>query len=139
MVAGYSMKDACTLHQWFLDCYSGQMEDPSTLKSCMNTNAAYRGLTHPMKEENGTFMPDLKYRYVAEDVPTGLCFTRGLAELLGVQTPMMDKVVLWAQECLGMSFLVDGKMTGPDVVKTRAPQAVGITTAEAFYTQAKIK
>lgn len=37
-------------------------------------------------------MPDLKYRYLAEDVPTGLCFTRGLAELLEVPTPTIDKV-----------------------------------------------
>lgn len=36
-------------------------------------------------------MPDLKYRYLAEDVPTGLCFTRGLAELLEVPTPTIDK------------------------------------------------
>ena len=39
----------------------------------------------------GGFMPDLKYRYLAEDVPTGLCFTRGLAELLEVPTPTIDK------------------------------------------------
>lgn len=37
------------------------------------------------------FMPDLKYRYLAEDVPTGLCFTKGLAELLEVPTPTIDK------------------------------------------------
>ena len=36
-------------------------------------------------------MPDLKYRYLAEDVPTGLCFTRGLAELSEVPTPTIDK------------------------------------------------
>jgi len=140
LVPGFSLKDACTLHQWYLDSYSGQMSDPSTLKSSMNTNSAYRGLTHPMKVDgDGTMMPDLKYRYVSEDVPTGLCFTKGLAELLEVPTPTMDKVLTWAQECLGMSLLVDGKMTGPDLAKTRAPQAVGITTAEDFFVKAKIK
>ncbi|CAK0810977.1 unnamed protein product [Prorocentrum cordatum] len=98
MIPGYSLKDACTLHQWYLDSYSGQMADPSTLRGSMNTNSAYRGLTHPMKQEaDGTFMPDLKYRYVAEDVPTGLCFTKGVAELIEVPTPTMDKVLMWAQ------------------------------------------
>merc|ERR1711966_627758 len=97
MVSGFSPKDACTLHQWDLDSYAGQMSDDSTLKSSMNTNAAYRGLTHPMKQEADGLMPDLKYRYVSEDVPTGLCFTKGLAELLEVPTPTMDKVLLWAR------------------------------------------
>eukprot|EP00913_Durusdinium_trenchii_P016611 g15615.t1 len=46
---GLNMKDACTLKQWYLDCYDGQMKDTSTLKSCMNTNAAYDGLKHPCK------------------------------------------------------------------------------------------
>merc|ERR1712048_387404 len=97
-----------------------------------NTNPGYRGLTHPMKETDGTYMPDLKYRYLSEDVPTGMCFNKGLAEILGIPTPMTDKVLAWAQECIGMSILVDGKMRGSDVVKTRAPQATGITTLEAF-------
>lgn len=46
-------------------------------------------------------MPDLKYRYLAEDVPTGLCFTRGLAELLEVPTPTIDKA--------GMGHVIFGK------------------------------
>ena len=80
LVSGFDLKDACTLHQWYLDSYKGQMADDSTLKLSMNTNSAYTGLTHPMKEVDGGFMPDLKYRYLAEDVPTGLMLyprTRG--------------------------------------------------------------
>jgi len=135
---GLSLKDACTLKQWYMDCYDGQMSDTSTLKACMNTNKAYDGLTHPCKEAEGGFMPDLKYRYLAEDVPTGLCFAKGLAEILEVPTPMMDKVMEWAQGCIGLEIIVDGKMCGKDVAQTRAPQAVGITTLDAFKTAAKI-
>eukprot|EP00404_Azadinium_spinosum_P005905 CAMPEP_0180435920 /NCGR_PEP_ID=MMETSP1036_2-20121128/10740_1 /TAXON_ID=632150 /ORGANISM="Azadinium spinosum, Strain 3D9" /LENGTH=333 /DNA_ID=CAMNT_0022441881 /DNA_START=1 /DNA_END=999 /DNA_ORIENTATION=+ len=105
-----------------MDCYAGQMTDTSSLRGCMNTNPGYKGLTHPMKEEDGKYMPDLKYRYLAEDVPTGMCFNKGLAEILGIPTPMTDKVLEWA----------------PDVVKTRAPQATGITTIDAFCKAAKI-
>jgi hypothetical protein len=138
MVPGFSLKDACTLQQWYMDCYDGQMSDTSTLKTCMNTNKAYDGLTHPCNDEGGKFMPDLKYRYVAEDVPTGLCFAKGLAELLSIPTPTIDKVMVWAQGCLGMEFLVDGKMTGKDLPKTRAPQGMGITKIEDFIVLAKI-
>merc|ERR1711990_1374087 len=80
----------------------------STLKLAMNTCKAYVGLTHPCKEQDGGFMPDLKYRYLAEDVPTGLCFSKGLAEILEVPTPTMDKVMMWAQECIGLEIMVDG-------------------------------
>jgi len=139
LVPGLSLKDACTLKQWYLDCYDGQMADTSSLKTCMNTNAAYDGLTHPCKEVDGKYMPDLKYRYVAEDVPTGLCFAKGLAEILEISTPVMDKVMLWAQSCIELEIMKDGKMCGKDVDKTRAPQGMGITTIEAFMKAAKIK
>jgi len=135
---GLDLKDACTLKQWYMDCYDGQMSDTSTLKACMNTNKAYDGLTHPCKETDGKFMPDLKYRYLAEDVPTGLCFAKGLAEIVGVPTPMMDKVITWAQKEIGLEILVNGKMCGKDIGKTRAPQGVGIKTLEAFKIAAKI-
>jgi len=138
LIPGLNLKDAVHLKQWYLDCYAGQMTDDSTLRGCMNTNPGYRGLTHPMKEVDGKFMPDLRYRYLAEDVPTGMCFNKGLAEILGVPTPMTDKVLEWAQGCIGMSILVGGKMCGPDVVKTRAPQAMGITTIDDFCKAAKI-
>eukprot|EP00405_Crypthecodinium_cohnii_P010905 CAMPEP_0206433952 /NCGR_PEP_ID=MMETSP0324_2-20121206/8831_1 /ASSEMBLY_ACC=CAM_ASM_000836 /TAXON_ID=2866 /ORGANISM="Crypthecodinium cohnii, Strain Seligo" /LENGTH=1669 /DNA_ID=CAMNT_0053900299 /DNA_START=76 /DNA_END=5085 /DNA_ORIENTATION=+ len=139
LVPGLDLSDAGTLHQWYLDCYGGQMKDDSTLRSCMNTNPGYRGLTHPCKEvSGGKFMPDLKYRYLSEDVPTGLCFNKGLGEILGVSMPMTDKVLLWAQECIGMKIMVNGKMSGPDIVKTRAPQATGIHTLDEFLKVSKI-
>merc|ERR1719222_1006991 len=124
LVPGIDLRDACSLHQWYLDSYAGQMTDDSTLRGCMNTNPGYRGLTHPCLDADGKFMPDLKYRYLSEDVPTGMCFNKGLGEILGVPMPVTDKVLAWAQDCIGMKILVDGKMTGPDVAKTRAPQAM---------------
>merc|ERR1711988_1862474 len=121
-----------------MDCYDGQMSDTTSLKSCMNTNKGYNGLTHPCIDDKEGYMPDLKYRYLAEDVPTGLCFAKGLAEILEVPTPMMDKVVTWAQGCIGLDIMKDGKMCGADIAKTRAPQGVGITTLAAFKEAAKI-
>jgi len=139
LVPGLSLTDACTLKQWYLDCYGGQMSDTSTLKGCMNTNKAYDGLTHPCNGEEGNYMPDLKYRYLAEDVPTGLCFAKGMAEILSVPTPTIDKVIIWAQECIGLEIMVDGKMKGKDLDKTRAPQGVGITTTAEFIKLAKLE
>lgn len=132
LVPGMSLKDACTLKQWYHDSYDGQMTDTSTLKGCMNTNAAYNGLTHPCIDTTQGWMPDLKYRYLAEDVPTGLCFAKGVAEILSIPTPTIDKVMTWAQQQIGLEILVDGKMNGKDISKTRAPQGVGVTTFADF-------
>jgi len=139
IVPGLCLKDACTLKQWYIDCYDGQMSDTSTLKGCMNTNKAYEGLMHPCKGEPGNYMPDLKYRYLAEDVPTGLCFAKGMAEILSTPTPTIDKVMIWAQDCIGLEIIVDGKMKGKDLDKTRAPQGVGITTTAEFIKLAKLE
>merc|ERR1712217_155784 len=105
-----------------------------------NTNKAYNGLTHPCKDQgDGTFTPDLNYRYLAEDVPTGLCFAKGLAEIVGIPTPTIDKVLIWAQGAIGLEIMVNGKMTGKDLDKTRAPQGVGITDFAAFVKLADLK
>jgi hypothetical protein len=138
LLPGLDLRDACDLRQWYMDSYGGQMTDTSSLRACMSTNPGYRGLTHPMRESDGKYMPDLEYRYLAEDVPTGMCFNRGLAEILGVATPMTDRVLEWAQGCLGLSILVDGEMKGADVGKTRAPQATGIHTFPDFCKAAGI-
>jgi len=47
-------------------------------------------------------------------------------------------VITFAQDALGKSFLVDGKMKGPNLGETRAPQAVGINSKEDFFKMAKI-
>jgi len=131
-VPGLDLKDACTLYEWYMACYENQISDKSSLMRAMNTCSAYTGLTHPMKDQDGGFMPDLKYRYLAEDVPTGLCFMKGTAEIFGVASPTMDKVVAWAQKQIGMEIIVDGKMSGKDIAKTRAPQGMGVSDADAF-------
>ena len=86
-----------------------------------------------------SFVPDYKFRYLSEDVPTGLCFTRGVAELLGVKTPSIDKVLIWAQEKLDKEFLKDGKMQGANIEQTRAPQAFGVKNKDALCKFLKIK
>merc|ERR1712110_318283 len=87
---------------------------------------------HPMVPVKGGYKPDFNFRYLAEDVPLGLCFTKGVAVLLGVKTPMIDKVILWCQEKLNKVFITaSGKMAeGEDMRSTRAPQAFGITTKQ---------
>ncbi len=116
-----------SLHEWLLRSYAKDIEDPSTLLSSFRTNRAYAGIRAPVElvEENA-YAPWFDARYLAEDAPCGLAVTRGMAELVEVATPVIDRVIGWAQEKLGKEYLRDGKMAGRDIRETRAPQRFGI-------------
>jgi hypothetical protein len=77
----------------------------------------------------GRFVPDFAYRYMTEDVPYGLVVTKAVAELAGVETPMIDEVVTWAQSVTGRRYLVGGKLEGPDAKGLPIPQNHGISTS----------
>merc|ERR1712151_616112 len=73
LIPGLSLKDACTLKQWYMDCYDGQMTDTSSLKGCMNTNKAYDGLTlgarlHRSRDHEGR--EDVRKRYCENACPS---------------------------------------------------------------------
>jgi len=120
-----------TVHilDWITKCYKNDIDDDSTLHNALTTNKAYRRLTHAMSQtHDGRWVPDFTHRYMTEDIPYGLVVIRGMAEIAGVQTPNMDKVITWAQETMNKTYLVDGKLQGVHVKETRAPQRYGFTT-----------
>lgn len=95
--------------------YSHEISDTSSLRSCFCTNAAYQGLKHPMKQHNNhPFVPDFSHRYLTEDVPYGLAVIKGIAEIVQVDTPTIDKILLWAQEKMGKEYFVGSKRQGKD-------------------------
>ncbi|KAL9972125.1 hypothetical protein ACROYT_G018376 [Oculina patagonica] len=72
------------------------------------------------------FVPDFAHRYLTEDAPYGLVVIRGVAEIVQVATPTIDRVLLWAQEKIGKEYLVRSKLQGKDAPSTRAPQRYGL-------------
>ena len=125
------------LYDLLVKFYSHEISDTTSLRSCFRTNAAYQGLKHPMKEtSDGSFVPEFYHRYLTEDVPYGLAVIRGIAEIVQVETPTIDKVLLWAQERVGKEYLVGSKLQGKDVSSTRAPQRYGLTTLDAILGKA---
>ncbi|ESP05382.1 hypothetical protein LOTGIDRAFT_202998 [Lottia gigantea] len=121
------------IFDWFKLIYKDEIADKSSLLTSLRTNSAYNGLVHPMKEtEDGKFVPDFKFRYLSEDVPFGLVVLKGISEIAGVDTPMMDKVLAWSQKVLGKEYLVGNKLSGKDVATSRAPQRYGYKTLNDF-------
>ena len=110
--------------------------DCTTVDQLFRSSPAYKGFEAPFKRTDGGGVElDFTHRYFTEDVPCGLCVWRGIAELVKVPTPTIDKLILWAQEAMGKQYLVAESpagltMTGTDVSETTAPQRFGITTID---------
>ena len=123
------------LAEWLQRSYPEDILDFSSLQAMFNSNQSYAGLRFPVRpaaselQEAGV-QPDFKSRYLSEDVPYGLIPTRGIAELAGIQTPIIDQVILWAQARLGQEYLLEGKLRGRHLKATRAPQRYGFHSLE---------
>ncbi len=113
------------LKMWLERSYSHSIVDPSTLQSSFLTNQAYAGIKAPVREiASGQFVPDFHARYLSEDVPFGLAISRAIAQLVGVETPTIDKVIAWAGDKLGKDYL------GRDMYEARIPQKYGLEDLE---------
>lgn len=131
---GIDMSEVIHIFDWYKLYYRDQVSDKSSLMMAMRTNKAYDGLLHPMAPaEDGGFVPDFTYRYMAEDVPFGLVVMKGIAEIAGVATPTIDKIVNWAQQRLGKEYIVGSNLTGKDIGSARAPQSYGLKTLEQLF------
>lgn len=135
----YPGLDLSSLHHvrdWMIRSYGDDIADKTNIYTMLKSNKGYRGLTHPCIEvdtpEGKKYKANTKYRYFSEDIPMGLCVTRGIAELAGVATPHMDDVINWCQEVMGKEYLKDGKLCGKDVDSTRSPQHYGFTDLDTF-------
>ena len=125
------------LIDWLRLSYQVNIADSSTLQTSFATNSSYSGLLAPMQKTDGGFIPDFQARYLSEDVPYNLLVTRGIAELAGVSTPVIDKVLSWSQKRLEKEYLTSGKMQGADLHDTRSPQRYGFTNLDQFMQEMK--
>jgi NAD/NADP octopine/nopaline dehydrogenase, alpha-helical domain/Ketopantoate reductase PanE/ApbA len=108
--------------------YGDDIIDKSSLRSMVATNRAYAGIRTPMLKVEGGYIPNFQSRFFLEDVPHGLVVLKGIAELAGVATPTIDKILIWTQAKMGCEYLVDGKLQGKDVSHSGYPQRYGLNS-----------
>ncbi|XP_046349940.2 opine dehydrogenase-like [Haliotis rufescens] len=116
--------------QWLVNCYWPIISDQSSLKYALTTNKAFDGLLHPMLKVGGGYIPDFKGRYLSEEVPFNLVVFKGLAQIVEVNTPVIDRVLHWSQQKLGKIYIVGSELRGRDLPETRAPQVYGIRSPD---------
>jgi glyceraldehyde 3-phosphate dehydrogenase len=118
------------LRAYLAAIYKGQIVDDSSITGCTSTNDGFKGFKCPMKEVEGGFIPAFDNRYFTEDFPEGFAMYKGIADLAGVETPVIDEIFYFFQKFMGKEYIKDGKLVGADVAKTKSPQAFGIKTLE---------
>lgn len=129
---GLELETVRPLGEWLQRAYGDDIADPSSLERAFVSNRAYAGLRAPMRPVPGGLAPDFQARYLSEDVPYALLATRGVAELVQVPTPWIDRVISWAQQQLGREYLSGGRLQGKDLSASRAPQRYGCRSLETL-------
>jgi len=118
------------LKDWLIYSYEDSIADKSTLQTCFVTNSAYQGLRAPVKKENDYFLPDFQARYLTEDVPYGLVVTKAIAQLVKVDMPIIDEVILTISKWIGKEYIKGHSLEGKDIKDARIPQNYGINCLE---------
>jgi predicted dinucleotide-binding enzyme len=116
------------------EMYADELEDPTTMKSIFCTNRGYQNLLAPMvKSSDGRLAPDFNYRYLTEDIPRGQCVLKGVAQIAGVATPTIDRLIRWAGSVMGKEYVTaEGRLNADMLAETAAPQAFGFNTIESI-------
>lgn len=121
------LDEVLPVRQWLFDSYSASIEDKSSLARAFCTNRSYRGLKVPVIKENEGYRPDFKSRYLTEDIPYGLLYSKAVAAMIDLPTPHMDQVIQTAGKWAGKNYLdSSGSLAGPDLSEARIPQNYGI-------------
>jgi opine dehydrogenase len=76
--------------------------------------------------------PDTTSRYFLEDVAFGLVPIKGVAQIVGLDTPCIDRVLLWCQQIMKKNFINNGMLNGIDIKETCAPQNFNIRTVSSL-------
>lgn len=98
---------------------------------------SWHNLDSPMKIKGAQYFIGLESRYFQEDFLFGLCIFKVYAQITGVETPVMDKVLSWYQNLSGDVFLdYEGNLDIKAISCGSIPQRFGITKlcdVEKFY------
>jgi NAD/NADP octopine/nopaline dehydrogenase, alpha-helical domain len=117
-----------SVHEWQKSTYAHVTDDLSSVATCFRTGPIQARKAPVTEVRPGRYVPDFNYRYLTEDVPFGLVATRAIAELADVATPTIDEVISWAQSAMQKSYLVNGKLAGPDASDLPIPQNHGVSS-----------
>lgn len=92
----------------------------------INSIPTFQSVYAPMKEQNGKYLADTDSRMFTEDFPWGLLVIRSYFEYFGIEAPMMDKLLFWYSNYMGLDWYRNNKLCGVDLKRTGAIMNYGI-------------
>lgn len=105
-----------------------ESKDKYAMTKKLTSINAFKGIPTDMLLTSQGYMPNFKSRYFTEDIPYGLIILKGIAEIVGCDTPTIDLILEWAQKNMCKEYIINGKLIGKDVKETAAPQNFNIKT-----------
>jgi hypothetical protein len=121
-----------SVHEWLCMSYPTQTADLASVSSSFRTGPLQARKAPTVEVSGGQLAPNFNYRYLSEDVPFGLVVTKAIAQVAGVPTPAIDRVVRWAQLNMGKQYLVGGTLAGTDARGLPIPQNYSVDTLDAL-------
>lgn len=99
---------------------------PKDLTKKFHSIPSFQPLLLPMIKKEDGFVPDFSSRFYTEDIPYGVCILKALGLLVGVQTPIIDQVLMWYKKMTGKEYFKEDGTYGKDISETAIPQMYGI-------------
>ena len=94
------------------------------------TNKAFSQHKIPYTKVDGGVVPTLKHKFFETDLPFGLCTFVDIARMVGVETPLIDRMIRWNQKLIGKEYITaSGKIDGADAGECVLPSAFGLPAA----------
>lgn len=103
----------------------------------INGIQTFQSVYAPLKEVENGYIADLSSRMFSEDFPWGLAVIRSYCEIIGTAAPIMDMVLNWYADYIGLEWFIDGKFCGKDLAKTGVPQVYGVKTKDELLSYYK--
>ena len=102
--------------------------------SSVLTNKAFGQHKIPYSQVAGGVVPTLKHKFFETDLPFGLCTFVDIARMVGVETPLIDRMIRWNQALIGKEYITaSGKIDGKDAKECVLPSAFGLTAETLEY------
>lgn len=115
--------------------YEGQVSDSSTLQKVFSTNQGYKKVVFPMvpvdPADQETVTLNLKARFFWEDMPFGCVILKNIGQLVGVETPNIDKQIAFHQKFMPVKYIDEANKFIEEALKdTGAPTRYGVNSAD---------
>ncbi|CAB9512224.1 Octopine dehydrogenase [Seminavis robusta] len=115
--------------------YGDLVRNTNGMDAIFMSNLAYAHHKLPYIQVDGGVVPDVRHKFFETDLPFGLIAFKDFALMVGVETPLLDEIIYWNQRLLGVEYMVDGKLTGKDILQCSyaSKHGLGLQELAAVY------